>query len=269
MANNMRWREGDTNPVNYFVDSSVSVEIGDLVYEAAGYVFPASLLGVPAGVLNTHESGIMAEFFAKHFAGVAMQASPVGSDAPVRVATSGVFEFDMGSYNVLSGGFSIGNPVRIQLAEDGSPVNQSVNLTSSPSKKIGYLWKTRTVNNGRVQVEIKVPNRPTTTVAEDLDSLDGKSYGKANWADKVRGDEVVVTLRAEVERLNTELSELSAEASLTVQVQTLAYVELQEKYSQLQDEMIKVLQDSLKAHTRVDELVPLVKKYEKLAQRSL
>jgi hypothetical protein len=88
MANSMRWRYGDTNPVMVPVADTTIIEIGDLVYLASGLGKPASAqadLGTKAGNQEALHDG---------FVGVAMQASPAGSTDPIRVATSGVFEFD-------------------------------------------------------------------------------------------------------------------------------------------------------------------------------
>ncbi len=61
MANQMRWRYGETNPVMVPVDSATVIEIGDLLY------------------LDTDD---------------AKPASASGADRSIRVATTGVFELD-------------------------------------------------------------------------------------------------------------------------------------------------------------------------------
>jgi hypothetical protein len=88
MANVMRWRYGDTNPVVLPVAALTVIEIGDLIYQSSGAALPASELA-DAGT----EAGNQ-EAFHDVFVGVAMQASPSGVSNPIRVATSGVFEFD-------------------------------------------------------------------------------------------------------------------------------------------------------------------------------
>jgi hypothetical protein len=88
MANIMRWRYGDTNPVMAAVAADTVIEIGDLVAQVDGAAVPASALedvGTEAG---------NQEAFHDAFLGVAMQCSPEGSADPIRVATSGVFELD-------------------------------------------------------------------------------------------------------------------------------------------------------------------------------
>lgn len=88
MANTMRWRYGDTSPVMLPVDAATVIEIGDLVYLDTDDAKPAS---------SQADQGTEAanqELFHDKFAGVAMQASRNGDTQPIRVATSGVFEFD-------------------------------------------------------------------------------------------------------------------------------------------------------------------------------
>jgi hypothetical protein len=88
MANTMRWRYGDTSPVMLPVDSATVIEIGDLVYLEVDDARPAS-----AQTDQGTEAGNQQMFHTK-FAGVAMQASPSGEANSIRVATTGVFEFD-------------------------------------------------------------------------------------------------------------------------------------------------------------------------------
>lgn len=83
----MRWQWGDMNPVNAAVDSATVIEIGDLLYQLVGDASPASEL--------IDRNGLVAQqSFADNFLGVAMQRSRSGDTTPVRVATTGVFEFD-------------------------------------------------------------------------------------------------------------------------------------------------------------------------------
>jgi hypothetical protein len=91
MSDKMRWRYGDTNPVVAAVDSSTVVEIGDLVYLDTDDAKPAS-----STTWTTNLAGTQAVLTPK-FLGVAMQRSRSGETAPIRVATSGVFEFDCAS----------------------------------------------------------------------------------------------------------------------------------------------------------------------------
>ncbi|TWT91000.1 hypothetical protein Mal64_13990 [Pseudobythopirellula maris] len=88
MANTMRWRYGDTNPVMLPVDSATEIEIGDLVYLDTDDAKPASSLADEGSlVLNQQELQSV-------FVGVAMQCSRAGQTDSIRIATSGVFEFE-------------------------------------------------------------------------------------------------------------------------------------------------------------------------------
>lgn len=86
MANKMRWRYGDTNPVMLPVDSATVIEIGDLVYLDTDDAKPASSLS-DAGTPAANQEALHDAFI-----GVAMQASVSGQTADIRVATTGVFE---------------------------------------------------------------------------------------------------------------------------------------------------------------------------------
>lgn len=88
MANTMRWRYGDTNPVMLPVLSDTVIEIGDLVYLDTNNAKPASSLADQGTLLMNQAT------FRDNFVGVAMQASQSGDVASIRIATSGVFEFD-------------------------------------------------------------------------------------------------------------------------------------------------------------------------------
>lgn len=87
MADVLRWRYGDTNPVMMAVDSATVIEIGDLIYQDTDDAKPAS---------SQADQGTKAanqELFHDKFAGIAMQKSRAGDTTPIRVATTGVFEF--------------------------------------------------------------------------------------------------------------------------------------------------------------------------------
>lgn len=88
MTDRMRWRYGDTNPVIAAVDAATEIKIGDLLYLDTDDAKPASRQAD-----QTTETANQ-ELFADKFLGVAMQRSRVGDTAPIRVATTGVFEFD-------------------------------------------------------------------------------------------------------------------------------------------------------------------------------
>jgi hypothetical protein len=88
MSDIMRWRCGDTNPVVAAVDSATVIEIGDLVWQDIDDAKPASSQ-TDQGCETANQ-----ERLAMKFLGVAMQRSRSGDNAPIRVATTGVFEFD-------------------------------------------------------------------------------------------------------------------------------------------------------------------------------
>lgn len=106
MADTFRYRYGDTNPVDIAWDSGTAVEIGDLIFIDSGDSYtakPASALAWDTDLATTQGT------FHTNFLGVAMQrydgsnANAYGvKDGKLRVATSGVFEFDSASasYNV-------------------------------------------------------------------------------------------------------------------------------------------------------------------------
>ena len=87
MADTLRWRYGETNPIVLPVDSATVIEIGDLVYLEIDDVRPASSLADQGTEAQNQEA------FHDKFAGVAMQWSRAGETTPIRVATTGVFEF--------------------------------------------------------------------------------------------------------------------------------------------------------------------------------
>ena len=144
MANTMRWRYGDTNPVMMPVADSTVIQIGDLVYQASGFARPADMLtdlGTEAGNQEAFHDG---------FAGVAMQASPAGAVDPIRVATSGVFEFDCLSTTVEIGDL-------LGADEDGAGVelmNQTVAKVATPNLAIGRCAKRVNPAGTRTLIEI-------------------------------------------------------------------------------------------------------------------
>ena len=88
MANTMRWRYGETTPIQLPVATGVGIEIGDLLTLSGGEVLPASSLADQGSTTATQEA------LHDAFLGVAMQCSPIGSAGAIRIATTGVFEFE-------------------------------------------------------------------------------------------------------------------------------------------------------------------------------
>jgi hypothetical protein len=144
MANTMRWRYGDTNPVMMAVQDSVAIEIGDVIYQASSLARPASALAD----LGTEAANQEAVHDA--LVGVAVQASPVGSSDPIRVATNGVFEFDC-----LASVVEVGDLLGVD--EDGSGLelmDQTVVKVATANLAIGRCAKRVNPAGTRVLVEV-------------------------------------------------------------------------------------------------------------------
>ena len=99
MSNIMRWRYGDTNPVIAPVQSAEVIEIGDLLYYESGYAKTASSATDQLNKADNQEE------FHNAFLGVAMQSSPASESQSIRIATTGVFEFDCLSTTFVLGEF--------------------------------------------------------------------------------------------------------------------------------------------------------------------
>jgi hypothetical protein len=144
MANTMRWRYGDTNPVMLPVDSATVIEIGDMVFLDVDDAKPASSLADQGT-----ESGNQ-QLFHDGFAGVAMQASPSGATQPIRVATSGVFEFDC-----LSTTLEVGDLMSSDENVAGTALlNQTVAEVSAANAAIGRCAKRLNPAGTKVLVDI-------------------------------------------------------------------------------------------------------------------
>jgi hypothetical protein len=140
----MRWRYGDTDPVMIPALEAANIEIGDLLYQASGVARPASSL-VDLGTKSANQ-----EAFHDAFLGVAMQASPAGSSNPIRVATSGVFEFDC-----LATTADIGDLIGVD--EDGAGVelmDQTVVKVGTANLAFGRCVKRLSPAGTRVLVEV-------------------------------------------------------------------------------------------------------------------
>jgi len=144
MANTMRWRYGDTNPVVLPVDSGQIVEIGDLVYLEVDDARPVSSL-VDLGTLVANQEAMHDKFL-----GVAMQASEAGSTTPIRVAASGVFELQC-----VSETFEIGDLVGGR--EDGTGtqlLQQAIEGVATENLAIGRCAKRVPIASDKVLVDI-------------------------------------------------------------------------------------------------------------------
>ena len=114
MANVMRHRYGAKNPVLAEVESATVIEIGDLIALTSSYAVPFSTYAVASD-----------EYAADRFLGVAMQASATGETTPIRVATTGVFEYPCDSASVYLGLFAEPDDSTTNLED------QSVNIGSA------------------------------------------------------------------------------------------------------------------------------------------
>ncbi|MCE5268834.1 MAG: DUF2190 family protein [Planctomycetaceae bacterium] len=145
MSDRMRWRYGDTNPVVAAVDAGTVIEIGDLVWQDTDDAKPASMLA------DTGTKAGSQEALAHAFLGVAMQRSRSGETAPLRVATTGVFELDC-----ASGTFELGDLVGADENAAGvALVNQQAVKVAASSCAIGRIAKRQPTATTSVLVDIR------------------------------------------------------------------------------------------------------------------
>lgn len=144
MANIMRWRYGDTNPVMAPVAPSTAIEIGDLVYLSGGEAWPAATLpdqGTEIGNQN---------LFHEIFLGVAMQSSSEDDTSEIRIATTGVFEFDCAEAT-----FDVGDFLTVAENTPGTVLlNQTVTDAPSASAAIGRSAERVNPASSRVLVDV-------------------------------------------------------------------------------------------------------------------
>lgn len=157
MANNMRWRYGETSPVVAHVRDVHAVEIGDLVFQdndGAAYTLPASAVNDLSSLAANQT------WFKCHFLGVAMQAKRASHDpldfTEIRVDTTGVFEFDC-----VSATFDIGDLVGVAenvagtALLDQSVVQVPIGAADADARTIGIVQKQQDVAATTVLVRIK------------------------------------------------------------------------------------------------------------------
>jgi hypothetical protein len=141
----MRWRYGDTNPVIAAVDSTQAIEIGDLLYQDVDTARSAPQLA------NQNSLAANQQAFAGSFLGVAMQRSRVGDTDPIRVATTGVFEFDCAGAT-----FQLGNLVGVdQNATQNGLLAQQVTPVTVPKQAIGRVARREPVSTTLVLVDVR------------------------------------------------------------------------------------------------------------------
>jgi hypothetical protein len=145
MTDKMRWRYGDTNPVVAAVDAATVIEIGDLLWQDTDDAKPASAL------TNRGSETANQEALADAFLGVAMQRSRSCETAPLRVATTGVFEFDC-----PSGTFELGNLIGAdQNAGQNGLLSQQVAKVTDGRCAIGRAAKRQAAATTAVLVDIR------------------------------------------------------------------------------------------------------------------
>jgi hypothetical protein len=131
MTDKMRWRYGDTNPVVAAVDAATVIEIGDLLWQDTDDAKPASALA------NHNSEAANQQALAADFLGVAMQRSRSGDALPIRVATTGVFEFDC-----ASGTFELGDLIGADKnAANNGLLSQQVAKVTQSQGAIGRVAK--------------------------------------------------------------------------------------------------------------------------------
>jgi len=149
MPDKMRWRYGDTNPVVAAVAAETVIEIGDLLWQEAACdgaddARPASAMGDRGSETQNQAA------FARSFLGVAMQRSRQGDTAPIRVATTGVFEFDC-----PPAVFKLGELIGAARLSDARMLeNQAVMRVHDPRMAIGRVAGRRPTPQSSVLVDI-------------------------------------------------------------------------------------------------------------------
>ena len=145
MSDKMRWRYGDTNPVVASVDSATVIEIGDLVMQDTDDAKPASVFPWTTNLATTQDA------FDDKFLGVAMQRSRAGDTAPIRVATTGVFEFDC-----PSGTFELGDLMGVNVNAGGNGLtNQQVAKVTLSKYAVGRVAKRQFSAGTSVLIDIR------------------------------------------------------------------------------------------------------------------
>lgn len=146
MANTMRWRYGDTNPVVLPVSSPNEVEIGDLVYLDTN-----TGAAIPAGSQPDEGSSVLNQTtFQDNFVGVAMQASPAGQEGSIRIATTGVFELTCDADT-----WELGDLVACAVNGPGTALfDQKVASAAAVAASIGRCAKQASIATTRVLVDV-------------------------------------------------------------------------------------------------------------------
>jgi hypothetical protein len=145
----MLWRYGDTNPILCAVDSANVIEVGDMVY-LSGAVGTGDDAIAASGYTWTVSIGATQDAFHNVFLGVAMQRSRSGDTDPIRIATTGVFEFDSAAATWLLGEL-------VGPADSGSSTleDQKVSEVADVARSIGRVVKATAASATKVLVAIE------------------------------------------------------------------------------------------------------------------
>jgi hypothetical protein len=154
MANKNRYRFGLKETAAYAVASDTVIEQGDMlgIDVATGLVYPAN-----DETWDTNLATTQAAFAAK-FAGIAMDASPAGSTAPITVALTGVFAMAQASAT-LALGASV-SPAQVGTTE--KIASQSV-VASTP--RIGKAAKCYAAVATEVLIRVRAAQMPASAAA--------------------------------------------------------------------------------------------------------
>ena len=145
MSDKMRWRYGDTNPVVAAVDSATIIEIGDVVWQDTDDAKPASDQADQGTEIGNQQTLIT------NFLGVAMQRSRTGDTSPIRVATTGVFEFDC-----PAGTYELGDLIGVDENTSGDALlNQQVDSVAATTEAVGRSAKREATTTTSVLVDIR------------------------------------------------------------------------------------------------------------------
>lgn len=148
MSNNVRYRNGDTNPVFIAPASATVIEIGDLCFldPVSGAPEPASSQ-IDQGSLTLNQDA-----FQQYFLGVAMDASAAGETDAVGFATTGNFEFTCASAT-----FSLGGLIAAVEDSTGEALEDQAVVTvaaGNESSAIGRVNKPEAVAVTKIEVRI-------------------------------------------------------------------------------------------------------------------
>jgi len=149
MANKMRHRWGETNAVGALVESNVKVDIGDLLW-----IDKSENSAKPASLFVTGRTFERRSMFVESFLGVAMQYHLRGISSEIRVATTGIFEFDC-----MASAFRLGDFIGVLMdydyaSQQGVLCNQRVCKIIMRENAIGKVTRRATIPMDYVNVAI-------------------------------------------------------------------------------------------------------------------